>query len=171
MKNKQLEVTTDFQSEDISSTKSNVWFFFIFLVFNLLNAVGGALIAYHKFPQYKEKIIHQPAEKVIEYINVDRPIVMPPHIVGILEVRDGQAITILKNQVAINGGNGYIKLQEETPYQILSYFNHGNDGCALVDYGNNEFFWMRWYAGTTKAPTKNPKTIYISNRRVEIGSP
>ena len=91
---------------------------------------------------------------------------------GVLEIKDGKAITVRYKRAALGNKNGFIDLKNNVPYTIHNYFVYADKGYGIADDGEQNFFLAVWHPGTTKVPLINPGTIIIlSGDRVETGKP
>lgn len=91
---------------------------------------------------------------------------------GVLEIRDGKAITVRYKRAALGNKNGFTDLKNDASYVVHNYFVNGDKGYGIVDDGNRNFFLAIWYPGITKVPLTNPGTIRIpSGDRIETGNP
>lgn len=90
---------------------------------------------------------------------------------GVLEIRDGKAITVRYKRAALGNKNGFTDLKNNLSYVVHNYFVNNDKGYGIVDDGNRNFFLAIWYPGVTKVPLTNPGTIRISSGdRVETGN-
>ncbi len=91
---------------------------------------------------------------------------------GVLEIKDNEAQTVLHKRAALATKNRFFDLKNDVSYTVYGYFTYMEKGYGIAGDGKNTFFPFVWYPGTTKAPIINPGTIRIpAGRRVEPGTP
>lgn len=90
---------------------------------------------------------------------------------GVLEIKDNEAQTVLHKRAAVGSKQGFVDLKNDFPYLIQSYIFHRETGYGIADDGQHNLFLIVWQPGKIKVPTANPGAIKIvSGRRIEVSN-
>jgi hypothetical protein len=168
-----LKTTQDIPINRNKSLKTSLMVIFI-VVFSFSIGFIACLIFW---PSYANTTVITAQTKQIEkQLKVEKELtrgsMLEENWIGVLEVRDNEALTVLHKRAAIGNKNGFISLKIGVSYTVHNYFVHLNTGYGIVDDGQGSLFLLVWYSGDLKAPSANPRTIRIpSGRRIETGIP
>lgn len=166
--------------EFLNQSKSRFpWEAILFSASFMLTFFAGIIVCKCLWPsvRYEREIpiclvAHKPehAEEKKEMLPPERIFIkeLPEKCLGVLEIKDNEALTVLKKKAAIGSKNAFEYLKSSTSYRTICY-HCLDEGFGMVAFDDENFFILRWYEGATKPPL-HLKSFYVAKgRRIEIG--